>query len=118
MPKNPAQQIWTHYVDSLELKASVPKDKIVFTHGKITLAACPTCIKEYDINILRDKYVMKDKIMYYSICNTPFKAKVIFYGECIPLNFYLQFVFISGCDLAFIMGASLKVSPFNQLPDK
>ena len=116
--KNLVQKIYTQNVDGLELKAGVPKDKIVFAHGKITEAACPTCTKEYDINILRDEYVMKDKIMYCSICNTPIKPKVIFYGECLPLGFLLQFVFISGCDLAFIMGTSLKVSPFNQLPDK
>ena len=61
---------------------------------------------------------MKDKIMYYNIFSTPINPKVIFYGECLPLSFLLQFIFISGCDLAFIMGNSLKVSPSNQLPDK
>ena len=61
---------------------------------------------------------MKDKIMYYNLFSTPINPKVIFYGECLPLSFLLQFIFISGSDLAFIMGISLKVSPSNQLPDK
>ena len=116
--KNMVKKIYTQNVDGLELKAGVPEDKMVFAHGKITEAGCPTCQKGYDINILRDEYVMKDKIMYCTICKTPIKPKVIFYGECLPISFLIQFIFIFGCDLAFIMGSSLKVSPFNQLPGK
>ena len=56
--------------------------------------------------------------MYCSIYNTPIKPKIIFYGECLLLSFLLQFAFTFRCDFAFIMGTSLKVSPFNHLPDK
>ena len=116
--RNMVKKIYTQNVDGLELKAGVPEDKMVFAHGKITEAGCPSCRKSYDINILRDEYVMKDKIMYCSICNTPIKPKVIFYGECLPLSFLCNFICIFGCDLAFIMGSSLKVTPFNMLPGK
>ena len=116
--KNIVKKIYTQNVDGLELKAGVPINKMVFAHGKITEAACPSCGKEYDINILRDEYVMKDKIMHCESCNTPIKPKVIFYGESLPISFILNFIFIYGCDLAFIMGSSLRVYPFNQLPDK
>ena len=116
--KGIVKKIYTQNVDGLELKAGVPIDKMVFAHGKITEAACPTCWKEYDINVLRDEYVMKDKIMYCTSCKTPIKPKVIFYGESLPFNFYLNFLFIFGVDLAFIMGSSLRVHPFNQLPGK
>ena len=116
--RNMVKKIYTQNVDGLELKAGVPEDKMVFAHGKITEAGCPTCQISYDINVLRDEYVMKDKIMYCSICNTPIKPKVIFYGECLPLSFLCNFICIFGCDLAFIMGSSLKVTPFNMLPGK
>ena len=116
--KNIVKKIYTQNVDGLELKAGVPLDKMVFAHGKITEAACPTCSKEYDINELRDEYVMKDKIMYCTLCKTPIKPKVIFYGESLPLSFIWNFICIFGCDLAFIMGSSLQVTPFNQLPGK
>ena len=116
--KNIVRRIYTQNVDGLELKAGVPYDKMVFAHGKITEAACPLCRKEYDINILRDEYVMKDKIMYCTLCKTPIKPKVIFYGEALPLNFYFNFILIFRCDLAFIMGTSLRVTPFNFLPGK
>ena len=116
--KNLVKKIYTQNVDGLELKAGVPENKIIFAHGRITEASCPTCSKGYDINILRDEYVMKDKIMYCTLCKTPIKPKVIFYGQALPISFYFNFLVIYGYDLAFIMGTSLKVSPFNMLPDK
>jgi NAD-dependent SIR2 family protein deacetylase len=116
--RNIVKKIYTQNVDGLELKAGVPINKMVFAHGKITEAACPSCGREYDINVLKNEYVMKDKIMYCESCNTPIKPKVIFYGESLPISFILNFIFIFGCDLAFIMGSSLRVYPFNQLPDK
>jgi len=116
--KNMVKKIYTQNVDGLELKAGVPMDKMVFAHGKITEAACPLCGKEYDINILKNDYVMKDKIMKCSICSTPIKPKVIFYGEKLPCKFIMNFCCMGGCDLAFIMGSTLKVYPFNQLPSK
>ena len=116
--RNIVKKIYTQNVDGLELKAGVPIEKMVFAHGKITEAACPSCGKEYDVNILKDEYVMKDKIMYCTYCKTPVKPKVIFYGESLPISFILNFFFIFGCDLAFIMGSSLQVFPFNQLPGK
>ena len=82
--KNIVRRIYTQNVDGLELKAGVPYDKMVFAHGKITEAACPSCKKEYDINTLKNEYVMKDKIMYCTLCKTPIKPKVIFYGEALP----------------------------------
>ena len=113
--KNIVKKIYTQNVDGLELKAGVPFDKMVFAHGKITEAACSLCKKEYDINVLKNEYVMKDKIMYCTICKSPIKPKVIFYGECLPLSFILNFICILRCDLAFVMGSSLKVYPFNKL---
>lgn len=116
--KKLVKKIYTQNVDGLELKAGVPMNKMVFAHGKITEAACPVCKKEYDINILKNEYVMKDRIMYCTLCKNPIKPKVIFYGECLPLSFIFNFVCTVRCDLAFIMGSSLKVVPFNKLPGK
>ena len=116
--KKLVRKIYAQNVDGLELKAGVPVDKMIFAHGKITEAACSNCNKSYDINILRDQYVMQDKILYCSTCGNPVKPKVIFYGESLPLSFILNFICIFRCDLAFIMGSSLRVYPFNQLPNK
>ena len=114
--KNIVRKIYTQNVDGLELKAGIPEDKIVFAHGKITEAACPRCGKYYDINLLRDEYVMKDKILYCERCNkVPIKPIVIFYGQSLPISFFLSFFGVYFSDLSFIMGTSLKVYPFSGL---
>jgi NAD-dependent SIR2 family protein deacetylase len=74
--RNIVKKIYTQNVDGLELKAGVPINKMVFAHGKITEAACPSCGREYDINVLKNEYVMKDKIMYCESCKTPIKLRV------------------------------------------
>jgi NAD-dependent SIR2 family protein deacetylase len=108
-------KIYTQNVDGLELKAGIPKNKVVFAHGTITEAHCPNCNKYVDIEELR-KYVMDDKIMYCEKCKVPCKPKVVFYGENLPGSFYKQFNYIYESDLTFIMGTSLKVMPFGRLP--
>ena len=114
--KKIVKKIYTQNVDGLELKAGVPENKIVFAHGKITEAACPKCGKKYDINLLRNEYVMKDKILYCENCNNvPVKPIVIFYGQALPMSFFLSFCGIYFSDLSFIMGTSLKVYPFSSL---
>ncbi len=41
---------------------------------------------------------------------------MVFYGENLPPKFFKSIDIIKDSDLCFIMGTSLKVGPFNQLP--
>ena len=113
--KKIVKRIYTQNVDGLELLAGVPRNKMTFAHGTITEAGCPNCLKEYDIEEVR-KNVMAGKILYCSKCKKPIKPKVVFYGENLPDSFFQDFDDIKVTDLAFIMGSSLAVYPFNQLP--
>jgi NAD-dependent SIR2 family protein deacetylase len=112
--KKIVKRIYTQNVDGLELLAGVPRNKMTFAHGTITEAGCPNCLKEYDIEEVR-KNVMAGKILYCSKCKKPIKPKVVFYGENLPDSFFQDFDDINVTDLAFIMGSSLAVYPFNQL---
>ena len=113
--KKIVKRIYTQNVDGLELLAGVPRAKVTFAHGTITEAGCPNCLKEYDVEDVR-KYVNEGKILKCSKCNKPIKPKVVFYGENLPDKFFEDFNDINVTDLAFIMGSSLAVYPFNQLP--
>lgn len=113
--KKIVKRIYTQNVDGLELLAGVPRAKVTFAHGTITEAGCPNCLKEYDAEDVR-KYVNEGKILKCSKCNKPIKPKVVFYGENLPDKFFEDFNDINVTDLAFIMGSSLAVYPFNQLP--
>ena len=88
--------------------------KRIYTQN-VEEAGCPNCLKFYDVEEVR-KNVNEGKILYCSECKKPIKPKVVFYGENLPDSFYRDFNDIYATDLAFIMGSSLAVYPFNQLP--
>ena len=113
--KKIVKRIFTQNVDGLELLAGVPRNKMTFAHGTITEAGCPHCLKKYDLELVRE-YVNKDEVLYCEDCGKPVKPKVVFYGENLPSSFFEDFEDIYKTDLAFIMGSSLAVYPFNQLP--
>ena len=113
--KKIVKRIFTQNVDGLELLAGVPRQKMTFAHGTITEAGCPNCLNEYDLELVRE-YVNMGKVFYCQNCKKPVKPKVVFYGETLPDSFFRDFNDIYQTDLAFIMGSSLAVYPFNQLP--
>lgn len=108
-------RIYTQNVDGLELKAGLPRDKVVFAHGVTTEGGCPNCMKSVDIAVIKE-HVMTDKIFYCDDCNSPCKPKVVFYGENLPRSYFASFDAITKTDLTIIMGTTLKVYPFNRLP--
>jgi len=109
--------IYTQNIDGLELKAEIPKEKILFAHGNSKEAHCCGCKKEIDIE-LQNNYIKDGKILYCpdEDCKMPCKPKIVFYGEKLPADFADKAESIHESDLAFIMGTSLKVMPFNYLP--
>lgn len=113
--KNVVLRIFTQNIDGLELLAGVPRDMITFAHGTITEAGCPECLKEYTVEQVKE-YANKDQVLYCEDCGKPVKPKVVFYGENLPDSFTSTFADIYKTDLSFIMGTSMAVYPFNQLP--
>jgi NAD-dependent histone deacetylase SIR2 len=109
--------IFTQNIDSLEFKAKIPKEKVIFAHGNLSEAHCANCKKEMNHAVLYE-HIHQGKIMYCDekFCKGPVKPKVILYGENLPKEFFTKRDELVHCDLAFIMGTSLKVMPFNMLP--
>jgi NAD-dependent SIR2 family protein deacetylase len=113
--KKVIKRIFTQNVDGLELLAGVPRNLVTFAHGTITEAGCPGCLETYDLEEVR-KSVFKDQVFFCKHCQKPVKPKVVFYGETLPDSFFQDFNDMTKTDFAFIMGSSLAVYPFNQLP--
>lgn len=109
------KRIYTQNVDGLELKAGVPREKMVFAHGTVVEAGCPECMETVDIEKLKE-YIAEGNVMYCRDCGKPIKPKVVFYGENLPQSFFDSFQDIYDTDLSFIMGTSLQVFPFGRLP--
>jgi NAD-dependent SIR2 family protein deacetylase len=112
--KGLVRRIFTQNVDGLEIKAGCPKELCTFAHGRIDVAGCPECLRDYDIEELKKK-IYNDEIAYCEKCKRPIKPKVVFYGEYLPQSYFDSFADITKTDCAIIMGTSLEVYPFNRL---
>lgn len=113
--KQIVKYIFTQNIDGLELKAKIPKDKIVFAHGNFNEGHCPICKEQKDINEI-NQAIQNDKVVYCDKCGAPCKANVVFYGEQLSEEFYQKAKEIKEGDLAIVMGTSLLVQPFAMLP--
>lgn len=107
--------IFTQNIDSLEIKAKVPKEKLVHAHGNFLEAHCSECKKEHECALLKT-HINEGKVLYCEDCKGPVKPKIIFYGEALPQDFFMKQDEFKQTDLGFVMGTSLKVMPFNYLP--
>jgi NAD-dependent histone deacetylase SIR2 len=106
---------YTQNIDCLELKSGCSKQKVMFSHGSLNEAHCPKCLENVDYTILKE-HIFTGKIMFCKKCNSPCKPKIVLYGEKLSDEFYDSYVELKKVDLCIIMGTSLKVVPFNQIP--
>ena len=113
--RNYVKYIFTQNIDGLELKAKIPKEKLVFAHGNSNEGHCPKCQTDIDIEKINEG-INKGEIYYCPICKGPCKPKIVFYGESLPLRFFERLQDIKDVDLIIVMGTSLKVFPFSGIP--
>lgn len=115
--KNLVNLIFTQNIDGLELKAKIPKEKVVFAHGHLMDGHCSKCHVGIEIELLNN-HISEGKVLYCSKtgCKGPCKPKVVFYGEQLPGDFFHKIDQFESSDCGIIMGTSLKVTPFNMLP--
>ena len=107
--------VFTQNIDGLELKAKIPKEKIVFAHGSFTEGHCSKCKIKVDINKINEG-INSGKIVYCDICGGPCKPNVVFYGEDLSEDFYYKAEESRDSDLVIILGTSLQVYPFAKIP--
>ena len=113
--KGIVKYVFTQNIDGLELKAKIPKEKIVFAHGSFTEGHCANCKIKVDINKINEG-IENGKIVICDICGGPCKPNVVFYGEDLSEDFYNKAEESRDCDLVIILGTSLQVYPFAKIP--
>ena len=117
--KNLVKYIFTQNIDGLEKKAKIPEDKLIYAHGNFYTGHCPKCKIPIDIDKI-NKYINRGKIYYCQTCLGPCKPNVVFYGESLPSRFFEKIKELKenkDIDLIIIMGTSLKVMPFANIPN-
>src|SRR5690606_21891667 len=107
--------IYTQNVDSLEEKAKISRNKIVYAHGNRNEALCSNCRKQHCVNKLKS-HIEKGVVMYCDICSSPCKYSVVFFGEPLTKDYFNnKEELVKQTDLVFIIGTSLVVKPFAHL---
>lgn len=112
-------RLYTQNVDTLEILAGLPADKVVDAHGTFHTSHCinPSCRKLYTLEWMREK-IFSDEVPTCTECQDTVKPDIVFFGERLPERF-----FVSAeedfpiCDLLIIIGTSLSVQPFAGLVD-
>ena len=113
--KNIVKYVFSQNIDGLELKAKIPEEKIIFAHGSFTQGHCPQCKISVDINKI-NKGIQEGYVVRCDICGGPCKPNIVFYHEDVNEKFYEKIKESDDFDLVIIMGTSLQVLPFAQIP--
>jgi len=107
---------FTQNIDTLELAAGIPRDRIVFAHGSFAGQHCIDCRQEYDRAEL-EQHVKLGKPAFCA-CGGLVKPDITFFGEALPAEFHESLYLLGGADLAVVIGSSLSVFPFASLPQR
>lgn len=105
---------FTQNVDGLDIKAGC--SNVAFCHGNAQEAHCIDCDSHVDMEKM-NKAIKDKKTLRCDVCNGLCKPKIVLYGEQLDKKVISSFDLLSKADLCLIMGTSLKVSPFNTLPN-
>jgi len=106
---------FTQNIDTLERRAGVPESKLVEAHGSFATHACISCRQKFpdaDMKIA----VATQEIPHCKRCKGLVKPNITFFGEELPVEFHKKLGHVAEGDLVIIMGTSLTVHPFAQLP--
>ena len=108
--------ILTQNVDNLHKRAK--SKNIIELHGNIFKTKCISCgFKSESINNITKGSDSSDILPRCNECKNILKPGVILFGEPLPsLEWNNAIEIVSNCDIMFIVGTSLNVSPANLLP--
>jgi len=107
------EMIFTQNIDGLEHETGISSKKIIHAHGTLREAKCLKCKKNQDQDVVVAN-ICKGSI-FYCKCGGLVRPNILFYEEKMPKKFDKNAEKIKDADLVFIMGTSLKVSPFDRL---
>ncbi|KAJ9318959.1 hypothetical protein DTO271D3_547 [Paecilomyces variotii] len=108
---------FTQNIDCLEREAGVPGEMIVEAHGSFANQHCIDCKSEYPDDMMKQA-IDKAEVprCLNPKCNGLVKPDIVFFGEALPEEFFLNRTLPAAADLCIVMGTSLTVQPFASLP--
>ena len=107
----------TQNVDNLHQDSGVSDAQIIELHGNATYAKCLDCEQRYDLNLLKEEFLVTKEPPICKKCRGLIKTATISFGQAMPQTEMqiAQRVSIK-CDLFICLGSSLAVFPAADLP--
>jgi NAD-dependent histone deacetylase SIR2 len=138
--------LFTQNIDCLEREAGIPPDRIIEAHGSFATQRCIDCKREFDGDKMRKfvargevprcegprlgslppkstdgsddaaAHPDDDDDDDDARCGGFVKPDIVFFGEALPRHFFTSMHLVEEADLVLVMGTSLQVRPFANLP--
>lgn len=114
------KRIYTQNIDTLERIVGIESDKIIEAHGSFASNHCIDCNTEMSVSEFKKQLINKETNYTPTCpkCKGFVKPDIVFFGEGLPSKFFRQWEKDKNdnIDVAFIVGTSLTVHPFAELP--
>ena len=107
----------TQNVDNLHQDSGIDNSKITELHGNATYAKCLDCSKKYELNSLKEDFLITKEPPVCRECKGLIKTATISFGQAMPEEEMITAQRVSiKSDLFICLGSSLAVFPAADLP--
>ncbi len=107
----------TQNIDGLHQAAGVPAEKVIELHGNNTFARCLTCQRRYELEPIKQQFLVDQQPPYCNECGGVIKSAVISFGQSMPAVAMNQAEQATReADLFIAIGSSLQVYPAAGFP--
>ena len=107
--------IITQNIDGLHQKAGA--QHVLEVHGTLETATCTQCFRTYPSDQFMESFLETGEIPRCPECGGILKPDVVLFGEQLPWKVWSEAEKAARqCDLMFVAGSSLEVTPVAQLP--
>ncbi len=107
----------TQNFDVLHQDAGNSPERVIELHGTARMAACTLCGARSSISVLQQRVDAGEEDPQCDLCGGYLKAATILFGQPLPRPELDRAIALAQeCDLFFVIGSSLRVSPAAHLP--
>ncbi len=107
----------TQNIDGLHQASGVLRDRVIELHGNTTYAHCLECRQEYDLDPIREAFLVNQTLPVCGACGGLVKTATISFGQAMPEAEMRRSREESlACDLFLAIGSSLVVYPAAGFP--
>jgi NAD-dependent protein deacetylase/lipoamidase len=107
----------TQNIDGLHQASGIPRDRVIELHGNTTYAHCLDCEVEFDLEPIRQAFLIDERLPVCTACGGLVKTATISFGQAMPKRELSRATEeTAACDVFVSIGSSLQVYPAAGLP--